>query len=318
MANDIDFYSQGDLAPYSPGGLQPLAPAPSPDWQQGNDLLPAQHSPTGGSGQRLFGQYPLPPGFTVEQVKAAYQQLGNIFVADFTKLGHGIRHPQMAVKWYLDAMLHPPARQAPRHGYQTWEYVSDPLFQAFSNFAHDNGFSQKLVSDMAWWITTMSKKLAGLNKSSQDGTPAQGRATVQSKDPVDSLSNAQYDQLMAHNERVKAQTINRLAAKYGDHGYKQVIALAQAQLERLPVADQKHFDTWTGDFPWTHMLSTFEAIDGLYAMAIGAGSINKSGIAQEIAAYEAMLKIPSERAKYMKDPQMQARFLELLRIQQGG
>lgn len=314
MSNDIDLYSPGDLAPYSPS--QPLAPAPVPDF--GNtelDLLRESSGSYTGREVMVFGQ-PLPPGVSLEQVMQAYNQLGALFQSDFLRLGHSISHPQKAVKWFLEAITNPPAKQQPRHAYQLYEHSNDPLFQAFANFAHDHGFSQKFVTDACWWVSEAGRKLAQQNGSS---TPAQGRAP-QSSDPTAQLTNAQYDQLVAHNEKVKGQTINRLAAKYGDHGYQQVIALAQAHLDRLPVADRKHFDDWTGDFPWTHMLSTFEAIDGLYAMAVGANSIDKSGsgIAQELAAYEAMLRVPSERAKYMKDPQMQARYRELIRMRDGG
>ncbi|MFG0320991.1 hypothetical protein ACF8EF_01405 [Pseudomonas sp. zjy_15] len=310
MPNDIDFFSPGDLQPYS----QPLAPAPVPDFG-GNTEVDLLHESTNnytGGGQMAFGQ-PLPPGVTLNQVTAASQQLGALFQSDFLRLGHNISHPQKAVKWFLDAVTNPPAKQAPRHRYNLYEHVNDPLFQAFANYAHDHGFSQKFVTDACWWVSEAGRKLSQQNTSSQ--TP---RMAPQTSDPTAQLTDAQYDQLISHNERVKAHTINRLAAKYGDHGYQQVIALAQAQLERLPVADRKYFDAWTGDFPWTHMLSSFEAIDGLYAMAVGANSIKGSGVAQEIAAYEAMLRKPNERAKYMRDPQMQARFRELLRLRDGG
>ncbi|POG00122.1 hypothetical protein [Pseudomonas putida] len=311
MSNDLDLYSPGDLAPYSPS--QPLAPAPSPDWNSGPDLLPAHHAP-GESRPLVFGQ-PLPPGVSIEQVMQAYNQLGGVFCADFLKLGHNISHPQKAVKWFLDAIKNPPAKQQYKHPYNLYEHKGDFLFEAFAAYAHGQGFSQKFVTDTAWWVSEAGRKLSQQNTSSQ--TP---RMAPQTSDPTAQLTDAQYDQLITHNERVKSQTINKLAAKYGDHGYQQVIALAQAHLERLPVADRKYFDAWTGDFPWTHMLSTFEAIDGLYAMAVGANSIAKTGtgLAQEIAAYEAMLRIPSERAKYMRDPQMQARFRELLRLKAGS
>lgn len=311
MSKDIDFYSPGDLQPYSPS--QPLAPAPASDWQHSpTDLLPIDYHTTGGSQPQVFGQ-PLPLGVTLEQITAAYSQLGGVFVGDMLKLRHNITHTQQAVKWFLDAITNPPAKQAPLHRYNLYEHKGDVLFEAFANYAHDRGFSQKLIADTAWWVSEAGRKLSQQNTSSQ--TP---RMAPQTFDPTAQLTDGQYDQLITHNERVKAQTINKLAAKYGDHGYQQVIALAQAHLERLPVADRKYFDAWTGDFPWTHMLSTFEAIDGLYAMAVGANSINKSGVAQEIAAYEAMLRKPSERARYMRDPQMQARYRELLRLRDGG
>ncbi|MDW2777438.1 hypothetical protein [Pseudomonas sp. BEA3.1] len=308
--SDIDLYSPGDV--YSPS--QPLAPAPTPDF--GNtELDPLRESTNyySGGGQKVFGQ-PLPPGVTLNQVTAAYNQLGAVFVSDFLRLGHNVTNTQKAVKWFMDSISNPPAKQKPHARYNLFEHANDPLFCAFSYFAADNNFSAKFIQDCCYWVSEAGRKLAQNNGSS---TPAHGRAP-QTSDPTAQLTNAQYDQLVAHNEKIKGQTISRLAAKYGDHGYQQVIALAQAQLERLPAADRKHFDCWTGDFPWTHMLSTFEAIDGLYRQAIGAIPNDGASIAQELAAFDSMLRVPSERAKYQRDPQMQARFRELLRLQQQG
>lgn len=312
--NDLDLYGPGDLAPYSPS--QPLAPAPVADWQHGNtDLLPTDYHTPGGAQPLVFGQ-PLPPGVSIQQVTEAYQQLGDIFVGDCLRLRHSVTNSQKAVKWFMDVMSNPPAKQKPHHRYNLFEHVNDPLFQAFANYAHDNGFSAKFVQDCCWWVSEAGRKLAQRAQTPVGNTPAQGRAP--SSDPTAQLTDAQYERLVKHNEQVKAQTINRLAAKHGDHGYQQVIALAQAQLERLPAADRKHFDCWTGDFPWTHMLSTFEAIDGLYRQSIGAIPNDGASIAQELAAFDSMLRVPSERAKYQRDPQMQARYRELIRIRDGG
>jgi hypothetical protein len=62
------------------------------------------------------------------------------------------------------------------------------------------------------------------------------------------------------------------------------------------------------------MMNCVETIEFLYNASIGAHSIAKdgAGIAKEIAEFEAMLKVPSERARYMKDPQLQARYRTLL------
>ena len=82
--------------------------------------------------------------------------------------------------------------------------------------------------------------------------------------------------------------------------------------ESLPARDQAYFDRWTGSWPWVHMLNTVEALEGLYNMAIGAGSLPKdgAGIAHEIASIENIMKY--ERNKYMADPQLQARYRTLL------
>lgn len=140
--------------------------------------------------------------------------------------------------------------------------------------------------------------------------PAHGSAPT--SDPTAQLTDRQYQQLVDHNNRVQAQTIATLQQRWGQC-FKINIELAQAQLNKQTPAELAHLDRWTGAWPWTHMFNTVECLTAMYDMAIGANSIGVSSqdINKEIQAFEAMLKIPSERAKYMKDSALQSRLREL-------
>lgn len=304
--------ADNDLVPLDPGmpTLAPLSPAPDTWGRTDVDVLtPREIGEHQNEGQVQFFGSTIPGD--EQAVAKVMTEIQAIISGDLMRLGHPQSSINAAITWFQNSARKTPVREPKRHSYNLHDQVGDLTAESWANAMARAGVTQEFISNCLWLLGELNKRLGG-------NTPAQGRAP--SSDPTAQLTDAQYERLVKHNEQVKAQTINRLAAKYGDHSYQQVIALAQAQLERLPAADRKHFDCWTGDFPWTAMLSTFEAIDGLYAMAVGANSIDKSGsgIAQELAAYEAMLRVPSERAKYMKDPQMQARYRELIRMRDGG
>lgn len=307
MANDIDLYSDagGGLAPYSPS--QPLAPAPDFGTELSNREIDEYTQYTGG-GQHILGQ-PLPPGVSIAQVTQAYKELGNVFTSDFIKLGHDTSQTQKAVTWFMDALKNPPAQQRQRHTYNLFEHKNDPIFQAFADFAHDHNFPAKFVQDACWWVSEAGRKLAQRAQTKDGNTPPR---MAPSSDPTEQLTDQQYNQLVAHNNAVQARTLATLEQRWGQC-FKVNIELAQAQLSKMTPAELAHLDRWTGAWPWTHMFNTVECLGALYDMAVGANSIPKDGasIANEIASFEAMLKIPSERQKYMRDPQMQARLREL-------
>lgn len=300
MSNELDLYSNG-------GGLQPYhggEVAPAPDWGAPDLLRDSTETYTGG-GQYILGQ-PLPPGVSIKEVTEGYKALGNVFAQDFMRLGHNITNTQKAVAWFMAALKNPPAQQQKRHSYNLYEHTNDPIFQAFANYAQDNKFSAKFVSDACWWVTEASKRL----NAQQFGTqPAHGSAP-DSETPLANLSEAQFQQVEAHNQNVTAQSMGILEAKWGQC-FVENLKVAKRYLYSLPADQQAYFHQMTGSFPYTAMLSTVEAWIFLFDAAIGAHSI--SNITQEIAQFEAMLKIPSEREKYMRDPAMQARLRELYR-----
>ena len=304
MANDLELYDGGgDIAPYAPS--QPLAP--SPDW--GTQLSPREiddYQSQSGQGQvQLFGEN-VPA--TQQQVAQAMTEISALIASDLMRLGHQQSHINAALQWFQNSAQKTPVREAKRHSYQLYDQAGDLAAESWANAMARAGATQEFVSNCLWLMAELVKRL----DAQQVPTAMDGPTT--SADPTDQLSDQQFNVLVQHNENVKAQTVNRLAAKYGEYTYRQVIELAQTHLESLPLADRQYFDTYTGGWPWTHMLSTFEAIDALYGMAIGANSIGDgASIAREIAQFEAMLKVPCERAKYNKDPQLQARLLELYR-----
>ncbi|MDM9552982.1 hypothetical protein V0R52_12670 [Pseudomonas asiatica] len=311
MANELDLYGPGDLAPYSPGGLQPLAPAPSADWNSGNDLLPTDYHAPGEGQVQVFGQ-PLPPGVTLEQVMQGYTQLGGVFVGDMMKLRHNITHSQLAVKWFMDSITKTPARQAAHHRYNLYEHVNDPIFQAFANYAHDHGFSQKLVTDTAWWVTTMGRKLAAQNPGSQHGTPPR---MAQSKDPTDSLTDAQFEAVVKANDTAKASTQTYLENLWGQ-SYQQNIKLVDSYYQSLPLNEQLALDKYTTG--WIRGTNTREVLLFLFKQAIGAGSLPSGGgnIQAEINQCELVMR--TNRKAWLADNQLQARYRHLLTLRDGG
>lgn len=306
MAGEIDVYSGGGLAPYAPS--QPLAPAP--DWGGTDvDLLRGTTEKYSSGGQIVLGQ-PLPPGVSINQVTEGFRQLGKVFISDFLQLGHDITRSQKAVSWFMNALTNPPAQQQQRHRYNLYEHTNDHIFQAFANYAHDQGFPAKMVTDCCWWVTEASKRLSAL----QVGTQPAPRMATQTTDPTADLTDKQFDILLKHNLKVQDQTTVALQRKYGDYTYQQVIDIAQKHLESLPAREQAHFDQYTGAWPWTHMMNTVEAIEFLYNAAIGSASLPTNGpdIARELASIEHVMK--TERRAYLNDPQLQARYRTLLNL----
>jgi len=309
MPNDLSIHDVGDLAPYSPS--QPLAPAPSPDWQHGNDLLPTDyHTPSHGQ-VLVFGQ-PLPPGVTLEQITAAYQQLGNGFVGDMMRLRHNVTHSQLAVSWFMDSITRPPARQQPRHAYLLWEHVNDPIFQAFANYAHDHGFSQKLITDACWWVSEAGRKLAAQNTSSQYGTPPR---MAPNSDPTDDLSDDQFNAVVRANDAAMVSTQTYLQNLWGQ-SYQQNLKLIDTYYQSLPLNEQQALNKYTTN--WIRGTNTREVLLFLYKQAIGAGTLPSSGgnIQAEIQQCELVMR--TNRKAWLNDNQLQARYRELLRMRDGG
>jgi hypothetical protein len=313
MSNEIDIYDGGggELQPYSPS--QPLAPAPSPDWGRTDvDVLTQREiDDYQGSGSvQLFGQ-PIPPGTTPQQIQQVLGEAGGIYLSDFSKLGHPHSLTQAAIQFFMTNATKPPQQVRRHHAFNLHDQAGDWLAESFGNYLHSLGGTQaqkqKFLSDSLWWLGELNKRLGA-----SQGKPAQGRAPISSANPLGELTDAQFDVLIKHNDQVKAQTMGVIQDKYGKYSANQVIDIAQKYLASLPARDQAHFDQWTGSWPWVHMLNTVEALEGLYNMAIGAGSLPTSGaeIAREIASIENVMK--TERKKYLADNQLQARYRTLL------
>lgn len=304
VMNDLDLYDGGgELAPYS----QPLAPAPDFNTSLTNREIDEYQQYTGG-GQMILGQ-PLPTGISLAQATEHYQQLGNVFVADFIKLGHNVSQTQKAVKWLLDALTNPPKTTQKRHSYNLFEHTSDPIFQAFANYAHDQRFSAKFVQDACWWVTEAGRRLA----AQQVGTPAQGSAPSLT-DPTDSLNDAQFEAVVKKNDAAKASTMGYLKDLWQD-SFESNLRMVDNYLTSLPLREQQALDVFTTG--WIKSLNTKEVVLGLYRQAIGQHSIPSGGaLSSEIAECERVMR--TNRKQWMSDERLQARYRELLRIRDGG
>jgi hypothetical protein len=306
--NDIDLYSNdGGLAPYTPS--QPLAPAP--DWGQTTDVdLTRDYTRHTGGGQSVFGQT-LPAGVSIADMQNAFGQLATVFQSDFTALKHKPSHIQAAVSWMINALTNPPQQQRQHHSYNLYEHKSDPIFQAFANYAHDHGFSNKFVQDACWWITETTKKLNTQQVQASGPAPR----TAPNSDPTDALSDAQYAAVVKANDAAKAQTYGYLQNLWGD-SFQSNLRMVDAYFTSLPIHEQRTLDVYTTG--WIRALNTKEIILGLYQQAIGIHSMPTSGgaVATEIAQCEHVMKV--DRKRWLADERLQARYRELLRIRSGG
>lgn len=310
MPNEIDTLSE--LQPYNPGQpLQELQPIQPDSWGTltNREIDEYQRPPTT---QTLFGE---PTQATPGQIDAMLGQLGGAFMHDFSSLGYPAYLVNAAISFVTANATKAPYQVQKNHNFNV-HGEDDYLTHAFCNMVHKLSGSprakQQFVTACLQWLAKASKQL-----NSQQVTQAQGGAPHTS-DPTENLTEAQYRELERHNNAVMAQTMATLQQRWGSC-FKINIELAQAQLSKQTPAELAHLDRFTGSWPWTHMFNTVELLTAMYEMAIGANSIGASGasIAQEISQFEAMLKIPSERQKYMRDPAMQARLRELY-ARRGG
>lgn len=312
MASELDTLDSSDIQPFNEGMpvLAPLSPAPD-TWgrtdvltnQEINDYQRQPQGPT------LFGAV-MPPGTSKQQVDMVLGQLGAAFMNDMSTLGYPGHMVQATIQFMTANATKAPYQVTPKHGFRLPKEADDWLGNAFGNMVHQLSGSlqakQQFVTSCLQWLAKANKQLAG----QQVTQSAQGSAPHSAEALLNQLSDADYAKVIKINEQALARTTQVLQQRWGDYTYQQNIQIAQDYLDRLPANERAVFDQFTTG--WVHMRNTVECLTAIFDMAVNANSIgNSASIAQEIAAYESMLKIPSERQKYMRDPQMQARLREL-------
>jgi hypothetical protein len=312
MANELDILSNNEIAPYKPGVPgQELAPHNHDQWAR-SDLDEVRHAPSQ-SQRTLFG---TPTQATPGQVEAMLGQLGGAFMHDFSALGFPSHMVQAALQFVTANATKAPYQVTPTHGFNLHgedDYLAHGFGNMVAGLSGSPRAKQQFVTACLQWLAKANKQLA-----SQQQVGTQPRTATPTSDPTANLTDAQYNQLVAHNNAVQAQTMATLEQRWGQC-FKVNIELAQAQLNKQTPAELAHLNRYTGEWPWTHMFNTVELLTAMYEMSIGANSIGTGAdIAREIAQFEAMLKVPSERARYMKDPQLQARLRELYSRRDGG
>lgn len=313
MPNDlVETLSAGEIAPYNEGMpvLAPLSPAP---WGTTDvDLLREDHRQP--QTLTFFGAS-LPSGTTEAQVQAALDDFGQRFETDFSSLGYPAGMTNFAIKFLKERALNPPRQVRANHNFElpselSGDYLANDFCNRLEGLAGTIPQKVQFLNAALKWLAKQANHSSQV-VGTEGASPTSPRMAHSTEVMLGQLSEADYNRVVATNNKAQAETMNRLAAKYGEHSAQQVVQLAQNYLNSLPANERAHFDQFTGN--WVHAMNTPEVIEGLYNMAIGANSIGTNGvdIAREIAAFESMLKVPAERARYMKDPQMQARLREL-------
>lgn len=316
MSNDLEELSAGELQPYDSGGMPTLAPlSPAPDsWGQRTDVLTDrekneyQRQP---QGPTLFGS-PLPAGTTQQQVDQLLAQLGGSFMHDLGALGYPPAYINATIQFFTENATKP-QQVTPRHTFNLHGQDNDWLANAFGNMVAQLSGTQKakqqFVTVAIQWLAKVNQKLSGQQQVPTASAPNSAEGLL------GQLSDRDYNRVLEINRHAQSNTLNYLSEKYGRYNSQEIVRLANEYLNRLPEKERAHFDQFTtvNGVSWVHMMNTHETIEFLYNAAIGANNIPQdgAGLAREISEFEAMLKIPSERQKYMRDPALQSRLREL-------
>jgi len=287
VANELESYQGGDLAPYGTGtGLQPYSP--QDDW--------------GNTDVDYLAERQVQPSPDV-QLQAVYAEVGRVIASDMIKLGHPQAWVSATLNWYQQHIGRDPGRVQRKHRFNLHDQAGDALAEAFGNHCAKIGASQEYVSNVLWLLGEAAKRLTG--------APQQVQQAAVSSDPTDALSDADYDRVVAINDQAAAATKGYLADLWGS-SYQANMRVVQQYYQNLPTADQEFLSQFAQN--WVKGTNSVDVLLGLYRQAIGSGTLPKSGaeISREIASIENVMK--HERAKYMKDDQLQARYRELLRL----
>lgn len=293
MSNDIDLYSNNDLAPYSPGTVVPITPD-NDDW---GDLSPD-----------YLAEHPAFAPDVAPEMAQVLQQIGQVISGDLLKLGHPVAWVNSTLNWYRQNIGKQPTHVQRRHSFDLHDQKDDPLAESFGNHCKQIGASQEYVSNCLWLLGQMQQRLTG---GQQQRAPAGNSAEA----ILDSLDDKTYDFVVKHNANVAGQTEAYLRAKWKD-SYTQNIALANSYLANLPASHQAHFDQFEPG-TWTLSLNSATTIEGLFQMAVGGNNLpTGSALQTEIMQIENFMR--ENRKAYNRDLQIQGRLRTLYSIRDGS
>lgn len=299
MASEIDVFQNGELAPYSPGGVDLYTPQAEDAFNRDIDYL-SDHS-----------VQPLAD----PAVEQNFRNIANAFTNDMTGLGFVQRDVDKCIAWFKNSLSNPPQRMpAKKHSYETWQFSHDVAFQHFCNYAATQRFPQSLIQSVAYWIQQLDDYIHGVGRfanNSASRAPAHGSATS----IEDQLSDAEYARVQAINDQAASRADAILRDTWGS-SYAGNMRVLQQHWNKLSTAEQEVLGSYTAGF--VKGTNQPEILLRLFADAIGAGSIPRDSvsIAREIASCENIMRY--ERSKWLKDDALQARYRTLLNMRDGG
>lgn len=311
MSTDLETLSNSELQPYDPGPrLQELQPLQPDTW--GRTDVDTYQRPPQSQGLTLFGS-PMPAGTSPQDIQAALGRIGGAYLADMSSLKYPNHLIQSAIQFFMDNATKPLRQVQRHHSFDLKNETGDPLAELFGNYLDKlNGTkAQKtqFLNASLLWLAKLNQKFGQQSAGTQPRT-----APPTSDGPLSQLTDAQFERLVQHNEQVKLNTKESLTRKWGEASYARNIQLAQNFLSRNQQA-AAHFDQWTGNFPWTHMMNTVECLEYCFDAAVKASiPASKFDMAQEVFQIEALLRDPAGRKLYMADPVLQHKYRVMLEI----
>lgn len=292
MSNDLERYSGGgDLAPYSPGGVDLFTPSAEDNWGVEPDYLDSR------------GVQPS----TDPQLAEVHREIGITIAADLQRLGHPQAWVNAAQAWYAANIGKELGRVQRRHSFNLHAHAGDALAESFGNAMARAGVNQEFVSNALWLLEEMVRRLtAGNGVPAHAGAPTTGSAEA----ILDSLDDRTYDYVVRHNETVKSQTEAYLRSKWRD-SYEQNVATAAAYLAQLPASHRAHFDAFEPG-TWTLALNSATTVEGLFKQSLGGALPSGAALATEIMQLEDYMR--RDRRAYNKNLQAQSRLRTLYEL----
>lgn len=282
----------GDLAPYytpTPSPLPASAPAGLPA-----DFLDdrADHD----QGVTLFGQA-MPPA-AAQQVM---RELEENFSRDMSRAVPAA-HARLAVDLFKQMATAPMPRDvaaAHRYDLRGLAFLKEdhPHIASFLNAMHAHGVPQSSAYTMLRWYSDLSKKVF----------------EQQQQRNASEFSDAELDQIDARADADREAGLDALRTLWG-HEMPTRLALVHQYVRGLPAAARDHLQNAV--LPGNKLAANdVGVVQALYAEAVGQMP-SGSNLQKEIAKIEHTLR--TDRKLYNRDPMMQARYLELLRLRDGS
>lgn len=301
--------SGGDLAPLSPSS--PLAPSPAADSFGSPDywIDPAGDRPT--SKPHVVGGYFGVPfeGVSLRDFQEKFVwPVSRLFKQEMHHRGVDYEHVKLAADWFERNCQRVPHPENKYHEYNLAGFDIQPEdrapLTAFLNHLDDHNVPENTVRLFLSWYW---KKLPAIVE--EWARQSQAPARNASYSMLDDLTAGEYEIVARRCDSDRAAAESQLQEMYGSH-YSEVVRTVKRFIKTLPQADQDFLEFAVAKNGQL-MANDAGVITELYKMATGVNAPSKD-INAEIAAIEKLLR--EDRKKYNDSPEIQARYLELLKM----